>query len=201
MQQVGKYTGGTASPNPTYKQDINNVEGNVVAKGSSKNLFDINNIPNTTYQTVSNDTLIISGENYSSTRKKLSELAPSLQIGKTYCLNFESTAKDHNTVIYLSGENNTWTKNTSKTITQVMLDSIVVFYGGDTMSAIISNIQLEEGTTATSYVPHAENTVTFPLSQGQKLMLGDTLEDDGIHHKRGQVVFWTWDDYNISAGK
>ena len=31
------------------------------------------------------------------------------------------------------------------------------------------------------------NTVTFPLSQGQKLMLGDTLEDDGIHHKRGQI--------------
>ena len=192
------YVGGTASPNPTYKQDINNVEGNVVVKGSSKNLLNINNIPNTTYQTVSNDTLIISGENYSSTRKKLSELAPSLQIGKTYCLNFESTAQDHNTVIYLSGENNTWTKNTPKTITQVMLDSIVVFYGGDTMSAIISNIQLEEGTTATPYVPHAENTVTFPLSQGQKLMLGDTLEDDGIHHKRGKIVLdgtENWVDY------
>ena len=33
------------------------------------------------------------------------------------------------------------------------------------------------------------NSVTFPLSQGQKLMLGDTLEDDGIHHKRGQITF------------
>ena len=33
------------------------------------------------------------------------------------------------------------------------------------------------------------NSVTFPLSQGQKLMLGDTLEDDGIHHERAQTTF------------
>lgn len=32
------------------------------------------------------------------------------------------------------------------------------------------------------------NTVTFPLSQGQKLMLGDTLKDDGVYHKRAKVT-------------
>ena len=32
------------------------------------------------------------------------------------------------------------------------------------------------------------NTVTFPLSQGQKLMLGDTLKDDGVYHKRTKVT-------------
>lgn len=41
--------------------------------------------------------------------------------------------------------------------------------------------QLEQGTVATSYEPHKEQTILFPLASGQKLMLGDRLEDDGIH--------------------
>lgn len=49
------------------------------------------------------------------------------------------------------------------------------------------DIQLEESSTATSYVAHKEQTFTFPLGN-EKLMLGDYLADDGIHHVRGQVV-------------
>lgn len=48
-------------------------------------------------------------------------------------------------------------------------------------------VQLEPGTTATNYVEHQEQTVLFPLAQGQKLMKGDYLAEDGIHHKRKQI--------------
>lgn len=48
-------------------------------------------------------------------------------------------------------------------------------------------VQLETGSTSTAYVPHKQQTVTFPLSEGQKLMLGDYLADDGIHHVRKQI--------------
>ena len=79
------------------------------------------------------------------------------------------------------------------------------------------NLQIEEGSTATDYEPYGampspeypseiqnvegdvnvtvankekteQQTVTFPLSEGQKLYKGDYLADDGIHHARKQVV-------------
>lgn len=48
-------------------------------------------------------------------------------------------------------------------------------------------VQLETGSTSTAYVPHKQQTVTFPLSEGQKLYKGDYLADDGIHHVRKQI--------------
>lgn len=78
------------------------------------------------------------------------------------------------------------------------------------------NLQVEEGSTATDYEPYGampspeypseiqnvegdvnvtvankekteQQSITFPLSEGQKLMQGDYLADDGIHHVRKQV--------------
>lgn len=50
------------------------------------------------------------------------------------------------------------------------------------------DVQLEQGSTATDYVPHSEQNLSFPLVEGQKLMEGDYLADDGVHHKWGEVV-------------
>ena len=47
--------------------------------------------------------------------------------------------------------------------------------------------QIEKGNTSTDYVPHQQQTATFPLSEGQKLMKGDYLAENGIHHKRKQI--------------
>lgn len=74
--------------------------------------------------------------------------------------------------------------------------------------------QLEAGTVATPYVPYnslefkvtngleetdenyQEQVVTFPLAEGQKLMEGSYLADDGVHNVRGQRVFDGSDDEN-----
>lgn len=49
------------------------------------------------------------------------------------------------------------------------------------------NAMFVEGTDiSTSYVPHSEQNISFPLAQGQKLMEGDYLADDGVHHVRGE---------------
>ena len=52
----------------------------------------------------------------------------------------------------------------------------------------IPYVQFEFGDKATNYVEHEEQKTTFPLAEGQKLMLGDYLADDGIHHKRKQTI-------------
>ncbi len=53
---------------------------------------------------------------------------------------------------------------------------------------IYDNLQVEIGETATPYTPYKEQKVTFPLSDGQKLMEGSYLASDGIHNKRKQVI-------------
>lgn len=53
---------------------------------------------------------------------------------------------------------------------------------------IYDNLQVEISETATPYKPYQEQKVDFPLSEGQKLYKGSYLADDGIHHKRKQIV-------------
>ena len=48
--------------------------------------------------------------------------------------------------------------------------------------------------TATEYVDHQSQTVTFPLSEGQKLYEGSYLAEDGIHNTRKQYIF-TGEEY------
>lgn len=60
-----------------------------------------------------------------------------------------------------------------------------------------SSIFIAEGDT-TDYVANEQQQVVFPLEQGQKLMLGDYLDDDGIHHVRKQVELNGTEDITIN---
>lgn len=51
----------------------------------------------------------------------------------------------------------------------------------DSLKVMLSEKESED------YIPHAEHTVTFPLAEGQRLMDGDYLAEDGVHHVRKQV--------------
>lgn len=57
-----------------------------------------------------------------------------------------------------------------------------------TYSNFTTKIMIEEGTVAKSYKPYKQQTEYFPLSEGQKLYKNSYLADNGIHHKRNQVV-------------
>lgn len=59
-----------------------------------------------------------------------------------------------------------------------------------------ANVKITNGLEDITY---QEQSFTFPLQEGQRLMLNDYLADDGIHHKRKQIVFdgtenWIWND-------
>lgn len=51
----------------------------------------------------------------------------------------------------------------------------------------LDTFMVYEGTEQIDFIPHKEQAFTFPLGN-EKLMLGDYLADDGIHHVRGQVL-------------
>lgn len=63
--------------------------------------------------------------------------------------------------------------------------------GEEEFNNIFKNYQimLEDITTSASsdYIKHQEQTKVFPLAEGQKLMKGDYLADDGIHYNKAQI--------------
>ena len=79
---------------------------------------------------------------------------------------------------------------TSKTFTleEESICRISVEYNvGCTFNNFEFNVMLNKGSQA-PYIPYQEQAEYFPLSEGQKLMEGSYLADDGIHHKRKQTT-------------
>lgn len=77
---------------------------------------------------------------------------------------------------------------------------IIYALAGFSFDNLIIEIQLEQGKTATEYVDHQSQTITFPLSEGQKLYKGSYLAEDGIHNKRGQYIFTGTENFTLSPG-
>lgn len=79
---------------------------------------------------------------------------------------------------------------TSKTFTleEESICRISVEYNvGCTFNNFEFNVMLNKGSQA-PYIPYQEQAEYFPLSEGQKLMEGSYLTNNGIHHVRKQVV-------------
>ena len=126
------------------------------------NLFDISKVSTVIYPNGSSivnngDSIVVTTDTGSSTvnsGKILSHLAPGLQVNHTYTLSFTRTATGGENYIYIR-DNGIWANGASRMITQEMLDSLVFFYAnGRETTATISNIQIEEGTTATPFQPY-----------------------------------------------
>ena len=185
------YTISTASPNPSYPQPITNVTGDVEVLVQNKNLLDMEyalvgySISDSTGLNVSNASNAC-GDNYISvlpnTAYTFSANSQMVNIRLSEYdkdkAHIQRTAVNYNTKITITTTSNTryirWSLNKNNgTVTEELLNSF--------------DLQLEEGTTATSYTPYKEQTYTFPLGT-QRMYLGDYLADDGIHHVRKELV-------------
>lgn len=72
---------------------------------------------------------------------------------------------------------------------------------GTTFNNTKIKLQIEKGRTATGIVTHVEQEIIFPLTKGQKLYEGSYLAEDGIHHKRKQVILNAKTSENWYLGK
>ena len=136
----------------------------------SRNLFNGDIIPNTlnSYGGIINNhdgTFTVTAgpsNSYYRTTKKLSELAPGIEVGKTYILSFKSTTRQYMTLSYYDGQNNIhhymWYSGTPLQITETFFDATFAFQASTGTTTTISDIQIEEGTVATPYQPYGENT-------------------------------------------
>lgn len=84
----------------------------------------------------------------------------------------------------------------AKTIQTSSTSLIAIYLGGkgSTYNNYKIKIGINKGTVAKAYEPYKQQTECFPLSEGQKLYKNSYLADDGIHHKRNQVVLDGSDD-------
>lgn len=86
------------------------------------------------------------------TPNTLKDYCPLLIVGQTYTLSANTAASTKQ--IYLKESGTVWTYGQSVQITKEMLDSVVLFYSDANKTSIISNIQIEKGSTATAYEPY-----------------------------------------------
>ena len=132
---------------------IFDVEGNSEQETTTgKNLANIHVITNLSNQFLSRqivgDTIVLSNNTNSSgylpTEKNLSEICPNLKVDDIVKLSFKttSTTAQPTNAIYLNGINQLWRINEVKTITQEMLDSKVILYGGYNETAVISEFMI-----------------------------------------------------------
>lgn len=105
-----------------------------------------------------------------------------------------SLCKDYNGVGYIQRNiKNYYTFNTEQ-------EKLVIIMCPTTATEITFKIMIIEGSdTNQEFIDNQQQTITFPLSEGQKLMKGDYLANDGIHHVRKQVELVgteNWQQYN-----
>ena len=109
------------------------------------------------------------------TKLTLKELCPFLQSGKTYIISGETDSEEMK-CIYLYGNSGSikWGFNSTKIMTEDLLNSIVLVYGFNNASSSplpegtgdckISNLQIEEGDTVTEYTTYiAPDSVTITI--------------------------------------
>lgn len=92
--------------------------------------------------------------------------------------------------------------NTDKEIAFTLNKDGYIRFGFNPIIESLDVFQLERNTEKTTSEEHKQQIIIFPFKQGQKLMQGDYLADDGIHHKRKQVVLDGSDDegWNYNCG-
>ena len=165
---------------------VSPVEHNVKVKVHGKNFFDISKISTTVagsyayISEVGENYLIVTtptnytGNGYCTIPTVLREICPNLEIGKTYILN--AATESNSTNIYFPDIKKSWKFGRAMTITEELLNSPLTFYGLSTIVGMgtgncrISNIQIEEGETATEYTPYVDPSTVELTRCGKNIM-------------------------------
>ena len=207
----------------TDEKDAHNGKYKVEYKVTGKNLFNINNEFATTttsgkeYITVNGNTTTFTPPSPVGIRKYFK-----IKVNPNTTYNINGTVSYGMVVIYkhnINTDSFTWdtsyihtyrnyTKQENTTLalqftTGVDEHEVYVRFSNELVSetSIFTNIQLEEGTKATTYEPYKEYTKTLYLNS--PLLEGDTIEQSGndiVHVHRYNKVVLDGSNYSISRG-
>ena len=167
-------------------ETIQNVSGTVNVKVQNKNLFDKNTMGTRIYRYLDSSGQWVSAQDSYS-------VAIPCEPNKTYTISHSYSEASIFRCAYITVEPipetgtvylyNMYrgTTDLSHTITTGDDASYLVFQGNaSVMSDIINSLQVEEGSTATSYVAHQEQTVTLTLPTGMELCKIGNYKDEFV---------------------
>lgn len=78
--------------------------------------------------------------------------------------------------------------NANKEIAFTLDEDGYIRFGFNPTVESLKFFQLERNTEKTTSEEHKQQIIIFPFKKGQRLMEGDYLAEDGIHHKRKQIL-------------
>lgn len=187
--------------------DVSPIQHYAKVYARGKNLFDISKLSVMTgkiyISTVGSDYIEITsvsdynGNGYQMSGKRLRELCPQLRVGHTYTVSANSEGEVK--AMYLTQAQKLVMYGQSITVTETMLDSVVCFYGYSSVSdepktgvCRISNIQIEEGDTATEYESYIDPTNLTVTASGKNLVNVSNVVSDAqnqvINNGNGTVT-------------
>ena len=178
-------------PTPENPVPIKNTgdNGSVNEKVQNKNLFDENAVTFTTG--VLDDNGNPTGSTASHYTNNFYQVTPNTNYTLKGTLNTGSSSGR----IYYYGKDKKWISRSEsfgsnqKTFTTPEKCYYIKIQVVVSITLKTGDVQLEQNSTATSYVPHEEQNPSFPLSSGQKLMQGDyPADDEKVHHVRKQFT-------------
>ena len=217
------YTGGVASPNPDWPQDLTSIENPTITV-NGKNFFDMSKIETRDNVTKLADGTISVSHYYSPTNVRLRELAPGMIAGKSYTLELDT---DGNQFIYLNSYAKIWNHGTSMLVTDAILDSPVTLYGKTEQvdgSTIIRSIQFRLSETSDGYEEYREAGImttartlrgipvaangNYTDSNGQQWICDEIDFERGVYIQRvGEIIvdnsmtyFYNTDNHFLHTG-
>lgn len=186
------YTGGEPAPNPKYPMAIKNTgdNGSVNEKIQNKNLFDEDTVTFTVG--VLDDNGNPTGSTASHYTNNFYQVTPNTNYTLKGTLNTGSSSGR----IYYYDKDKKWISRSEsfgsnqKNFTTPEKCYYIKIQVVVSITLKTGDVQLEQGSTASGYVPHSEQNISFPLAQGQNLMEGDYPDDDEkVHHVSGKMLF------------
>lgn len=91
--------------------------------------------------------------------------------------------------------------NTNKEIAFTLDEDGYIRFGFNPTVESLKVFQLERNTEKTTSEEHKQQIIVFPFKKGQRLMEGDYLAEDGIHHKRKQTVLDGTENWDTLAAQ
>ena len=193
-----KYSGGKASPNPDFPQDVNNVSGDNVVRISNKNLYDkddSNLIMNNVY--INATGFVLTASNNMKTICMPCRANTTYTVSKTLSSRFIIGTASSNTIGTSMTAGRTNPSGTQVSVTSGANDKylFVFYYHGSadtkTEQEIRNSIQVEIGTSATSYIAHQGNNFDIDLPVENLLNLTNgTYTNNGIEAlvRDGEII-------------
>jgi len=208
MPDYEKYTGGQPSPNPDYPQQVKVVKGENVVSVQSKNLYTTSNLIS-----VPTEITIIDNNSFSYegnvSWSGITTAVNNLKKNTDYVINFESTSNTGYCQI--------------KTMDNITITEKYVYYfangipfnSGDntsvkviinprTESGTFYNIQLEEGTAKTDFVPYSKTDYPINLGDIELCKINTYKEyfhkDSGkwyVHKEKNKIAFDGSENFTI----